>query len=434
VSSKATRTTRTQLYVIAPDGGEARRAAEVATGVEAFRWCPDGAAGLRELGLARTEGQQGAGEGTRNSRTQGNRLRHQRVAVPPLGPQPADGPRAAPARAGPGPRGHGRHGQGARPVRRHALRAERVRPGRRPLRRLARRPHAWCLPSTRRPRSAATAALRWPRWTCAAARCATSRSDAGWDFSAPRYSPDGQRVAFTASHQAVQAHHAHQLAVWEREAGDWDVVSAEWDHEVHAPLHWEDDGQALLFTAAEQKGRNHLWRFDLPDRRAEVVVAGGWVSAFDKAAGTLVTLADRPHPAGCTPTCRASRAARRIETFNDSLMATLATGQGRRGLVKGARCHGRTKATTCRCGWSTHRASTRRRSTRCCTTSTAARTPARRQLALPLEHKPLRRRVTSWPASTTTAPAASATPSRTASRTAGANWNCRTSKPAPTGC
>ena len=32
----------TQLYVIAPDGGEARRAAEVATGVEAFRWCPDG--------------------------------------------------------------------------------------------------------------------------------------------------------------------------------------------------------------------------------------------------------------------------------------------------------------------------------------------------------------------------------------------------------
>ena len=31
-----------QLYLIAPDGGEARRAAEVATGVDAFRWCPDG--------------------------------------------------------------------------------------------------------------------------------------------------------------------------------------------------------------------------------------------------------------------------------------------------------------------------------------------------------------------------------------------------------
>ncbi|MFN7726050.1 MAG: TolB family protein, partial [Rubrivivax sp.] len=33
---------QSQVYVIAPDGGEARRVGEVATGVEAFRWCPDG--------------------------------------------------------------------------------------------------------------------------------------------------------------------------------------------------------------------------------------------------------------------------------------------------------------------------------------------------------------------------------------------------------
>ena len=31
-----------QLYLIAPDGGEARRAAQVATGVEGLRWFPDG--------------------------------------------------------------------------------------------------------------------------------------------------------------------------------------------------------------------------------------------------------------------------------------------------------------------------------------------------------------------------------------------------------
>src|SRR5882724_6129907 len=31
-----------QLYLIAPDGGEAQRAAAVATGVEAFRWFADG--------------------------------------------------------------------------------------------------------------------------------------------------------------------------------------------------------------------------------------------------------------------------------------------------------------------------------------------------------------------------------------------------------
>ena len=31
-----------QFYVIAPDGGEARRVGTVATGVEGFRWFPDG--------------------------------------------------------------------------------------------------------------------------------------------------------------------------------------------------------------------------------------------------------------------------------------------------------------------------------------------------------------------------------------------------------
>ena len=105
-----------------------------------------------------------------------------------------------------------------------------------------------------------------------------------------------------------------------------DSVSAEWDHEVHAPLLWEDDGQSLLF-AAEQKGRNHLWRFDLPDRRAEIVVAGGWLGGFDKAAGTLVTLADSAQHPGRLHAHLPAAAPRRIETFNDSLMATLALGR-----------------------------------------------------------------------------------------------------------
>jgi dipeptidyl aminopeptidase/acylaminoacyl peptidase len=60
------------------------------------------------------------------------------------------------------------------------------------------------------------------------------------------------------------------------------------------------------------------------------------VGAFDKAAGTLVTLADaidhppelRVHPPGA--------AARRIESFNDSLMAAHATGRSEETTVRGA--------------------------------------------------------------------------------------------------
>jgi hypothetical protein len=79
-----------------------------------------------------------------------------------------------------------------------------------------------------------------------------------------------------------------------------DVVRAEWDHAVTAALQWENDGRSLLFTA-EQQGQRHLWRCDLADRRAEIVVRGGTVHASDKAAGTLVALADAAdHPARLT--------------------------------------------------------------------------------------------------------------------------------------
>ena len=150
--------------------------------------------------------------------------------------------------------------------------------------------------------------------------------DAGWDCSAPRYSPDGQRIAFRASHQGLKHTMPCQLAVLDRRSADWQVVSAEWDHEVHAPLQWTPDGQAVLFTA-EQKGRSHLWRFDLADRQAEVVVAGGTVSAFDQAAGTLVSLCDTAEHPARLHAHRPGEADRRVESFNDALLAPLELGR-----------------------------------------------------------------------------------------------------------
>ena len=150
--------------------------------------------------------------------------------------------------------------------------------------------------------------------------------DAEWDFSAPRYSPEGERIACLASHQGLKHTMPAQLAVWQREDNSWDVPSDTWDHAVEAPLLWEDDGQAVLL-AAEQQGRKHLWRFDLPDRRAELLVRGGTLQGFDKAAGTLVTLADAAdHPARMTAHLP-GEAPRRIETFNDALMQPLDLGR-----------------------------------------------------------------------------------------------------------
>jgi dipeptidyl aminopeptidase/acylaminoacyl peptidase len=159
--------------------------------------------------------------------------------------------------------------------------------------------------------------------------------DADWDFGAPRYSPEGDRIACLASHQGLKHTMPTQLAVWQREDGSWDVPSDTWDHAVEAPLLWEDDGQALLL-GAEQQGRKHLWRFDLPDRRAEIVVRGGTLQGFDKAAGTLVTLADAAdHPARMMVHLP-GEAASRIERFNDALMQQLDLGRHEEVWITGA--------------------------------------------------------------------------------------------------
>ena len=158
--------------------------------------------------------------------------------------------------------------------------------------------------------------------------------DKGWDMESPRYSPDGTRIAFVAANQGRKHTMPGRLAVLER-GGRWRALSEAWDHGVHAPLHWSEDGQAVLFTA-EQEARNPLWRFDLSSRSATCVVEGGWVQGFDVAAGVIVSAADAmDHPAR-VHAHRDGEAPRRLERFNDDLLATLKFGAHEDVRFKGA--------------------------------------------------------------------------------------------------
>jgi dipeptidyl aminopeptidase/acylaminoacyl peptidase len=163
--------------------------------------------------------------------------------------------------------------------------------------------------------------------------------DAAWDCFAPRCAPlsalDGGRVAFLARHVGLKHNQPAQLALWDGESAAWSVLSAAWDHEVESPLCWEEDGQAVLLRA-RQRAQQHLWRFELADRRAEPLVRGGWVRAFDKTAGTLVTVADAlEHPArvhahlpGQPPL--------RVERFNDARLAGVDLGVAEEVTLTGA--------------------------------------------------------------------------------------------------
>ncbi|HSW06519.1 S9 family peptidase [Aquabacterium sp.] len=318
-----------QFYVIPPDGGEAQRVGEVATGVEAFKWCPDGqrivfiswvwpelkGAKAQAAALKDHKARKETGYATSEA------LYRYWDHFVPLGRVPhlhlmdiATGKPRDLFEGTPYELSRGEPDAGAfdvSPDGRRVVFAYDPAPEKRTDGRCA----------------LAEVDLR-------SGRINTIVIDAEWDFCAPRYSPDGSRIAFIASHQGRKHTMPTQLAVWERGQGH-EVVSAEWDHEVHAPLLWEEDGQALLF-ATEQKGQRHLWRFDLPDRRPEVVVSGGWVQAFDKAAGTLVSVADAAeHPARATAHLP-GQAPRRIERFNDAVMAGLELGRHEEIWVEGA--------------------------------------------------------------------------------------------------
>jgi dipeptidyl aminopeptidase/acylaminoacyl peptidase len=323
-----------QLYVIAPDGGEARRAATVATGVDAFRWSPGGRtiafvswvwpdakgakAQAKKLDEFRKRKETGYLTGEVQYRFWDRHLPMGRVPhlhLLELGRagQPGkvhdlfEGTPYELRRADPGADDFDLSPDGTRLVFAFDPAPEKRFDGRYALAEMELR--------TRKVR--------------------TIVQDAAWDFGAPRYAPDGNRIAFLASHQALKHTAPAQLAVWDRETGAHDIVGAQWDHEPQAPLHWEDDGQALLFVA-EQKGRQHLWRFDLPDRRAEIAAPGGWVSHFDKAAGTLVTLTDTAtHPARAFSHVPGA-APRRIERFNDALLARVAMGRVEERWLPGA--------------------------------------------------------------------------------------------------
>lgn len=159
--------------------------------------------------------------------------------------------------------------------------------------------------------------------------------DKAWDLDAPRYSPDGETLAFIAANQGKKHTMPAQLALLPRN-GRWKVISANWDHSVNAPLRWASDASALHFTA-EQRGRNHLWRFDVAKRAASVAAAGGWVHSFDVSPqDTLVYAADSMNHPARVHALRDGAAPQRIEQFNDTLLAKFRFGKVDEITVRGA--------------------------------------------------------------------------------------------------
>ena len=166
-------------------------------------------------------------------------------------------------------------------------------------------------------------------------RVRTLVDDANWELGAPRYSPDGKRIAAVAA-EAGRKHTAlGQLAVVTG-PGRWRALGGTWDLDVTPPLRWSDDGRQVFF-ASEQRGRCHVWQADPVADTCSVFHEGGWVQGFDLAGDTVVLSADSAtHPARLLVR-KSDAAPRRLERFNDTLLADFALGEVREVGVKGAR-------------------------------------------------------------------------------------------------
>lgn len=324
--------TAAQLYLIAPDGGEARRAVNLATGVEAFKWFPDG----RRIAFISWVWPDVSGAAAQARRLQAWQARKETGVITEETLYRYWDRTLPPGRV----------------PRLHVLDVDsgRVRDlfEDTPLELSRTEPSAHCFDIAPdglhitfaydpAPVKQIDGRCALVEIEVATGHWHTRIHDGDWDFRAPCYSPDGDRIAFIASHQGRKHTMPGQLALAERprvERGavrrhgllPWQVVSAAWDHDVTAPLRWEADGQAVLLLA-EDRGTRPLWRFDLPDARAERVTPHGVVNGFDKRAGMTVVNLDRidqpPHLVALAP----GTAPRRIDRFNDRLLARRAMGR-----------------------------------------------------------------------------------------------------------
>ena len=321
-----------QLYLIAPDGGEARRASDVAAGIEAFRWMPGGRSLLFSAWV--WPDLKGAAAQARRLK-QFNQRRETGYATDDA---------------------HYRYWDHLHPMGRvlhlHRLDLKADGPGRSTdlfegLPYELPRDETTPEPFDAHPDGQTVAFAHDPaavkrstnRHAIAEIDLATRRvrpltHAPDWHFEAPRYAPDGRRLAALAAHTGLQHTQPSRPALIDRASRQpaWRALGTHWDHEASSALRWSADGRALYLTA-EHEGRCPLWRCtpgDSGDGHFEAVDTHGWVQGFDIAgadAGEVrLTLADRArHPPQVFAAVGAAPP-RRLERFNDRELRGVALG------------------------------------------------------------------------------------------------------------
>ena len=150
----------------------------------------------------------------------------------------------------------------------------------------------------------------------------------------PRYSPDGKWIAYNK--QTIKHFSFYRIALYERSTGAKRVLAESWDRSPGPPT-WSVDSQRLYFWA-EDKARRPVWVLEMSGGAAKPIVEGGTNLSFDLSRDGR-TLAFVRTTMGTPPTLFAAAAdgtdARKIETFNDELVAQWDLGEVKEIIYQG---------------------------------------------------------------------------------------------------
>ena len=150
---------------------------------------------------------------------------------------------------------------------------------------------------------------------------------------APRYSPDGTRIALLVQDLRRSHIDPHRLAFIDRKTGKLQLAKSTWDRSIHEPFEWASDSRAVVFVA-EDDARQHLFRWEIGANRPEILARGGTVADFSLAGDAAVFVR---HSIGTPPQVFWASAGdeRRIERFNDERVASWRLGEAEDVRFKG---------------------------------------------------------------------------------------------------
>ncbi|HEX4779121.1 MAG TPA: S9 family peptidase [Usitatibacter sp.] len=150
----------------------------------------------------------------------------------------------------------------------------------------------------------------------------------------PRYSPDGLWIALITQDLRRSFVDTQRVALIDRRNGRMTIATKRWDRSAFPPLVWNADSTAVHFVA-EDNARQHLFRYEIGAREPAIAARGGVVSDFDVAGDTIAFIRNDMGTPPQVLWAAHGEEPRRIDRLNDALMAGVKLGEVRERIIDG---------------------------------------------------------------------------------------------------